>query len=250
MPRPTPGEGTGHPTLSYQSQRNPGMYTKKEKVHDKRQGESFNNIGDPFTDHHKKIPVSSRFKGKQMVTNPPKATAGADIGHFHKITYSSDTYGTQTVFLKAQPLEARKLGFGSKDAFKCGEFTNVTGSAILTEKINNEMKGQPRVDGDSLDDQMAQTASPRRAAKFLYDIGRKNVTEFDAKSSSDKWYNAIECKSRQRGERVNGSYIVSSQAVGSGTKGLDHSSCKPAHGHVKATKQFFDRSHLGESPMS
>jgi len=247
MPRPKPGERSGHPTLSFQSQRQPGIYTKKEKVHDKCQTESFNNIGDPYIDVFKRIPVSSRFKGTQMKTNPPKNPSGG-VGAFDKFTYSVGGSKDSEVYLKSQPLDQRKLGFGSKDAFKCGEFTNVKGSAILTEKIHTEMRRQVR-DVDSLDEEVAKV-SPRRAAKHLYDIGRNNITEFDPKSSSDKYYNAIECKSRIRADRNNGSYIVASQKVGAGTKGLDHSTCKPKHGHIKATKQFFDKSHLGEANLS
>ena len=69
-------------------------------------------------------------------------------------------------------------------------------------------------------------------------------TEFDPRSNRDTWYNALRCKSRVRTDRRLGGGWVSSSEVGTGIAALDHGQFKAKHGHIKATKTFFDRSHL------
>jgi len=236
-----------HPQLSRNAKKNPGIYTPKDK-HKDCKGESSIYIGDPFHDPHKTHKSSSRFGGKQFVTNPPKNTSGGG-GHFEKMTYSSSSYNDKTTYTKDQPNDSRKLGFGSHDAARRGEFT----TSVRTEQYREQLvceatKVNKSGSGDALDalaDEF-EDVTPKKKS-FLYDIGRSTQTEFDPKSSKDTYYNALECKSRIRPERNNGSYQISSQAVGQGTKNLDHSTCKPQHGHIKATKTFFDKSHIGEA---
>jgi len=240
---------SGHPTLARQSQANAGIYTTTKR-HPKIQTESYNSIGDTYADPHKQHPTNSRFSGKQMATAPPKNTSGGG-GYFEKMTYAAEPYSTENRYMKSQPLDQRRKGFGSGDAFKCGEFTNVKGSSQLTEKINNEAKRAPKPEGvDSLDELVQTTKPTRKVVKHLYDIGRNQCTEFDPRSSSDTYYNKLQCKSRIREVRDDGPYQVSSQAVGAGTIDLDHSNCRPMFGHKKETKNFFDKSHLGESALS
>jgi len=183
-----------------------------------------------------------------LSTNPPKRTDGG-VGYFEKMSYKADSYIDKTTYLGSQPIDQRKSGFGSHDASRRDEFT----TGIRTEQYREQLKSEtektvklasdPQIDeGDALDELVSPTKKT-----FLFDIGRTQQTEFDPRSSKDTFYNALECKSRIRQDRNNGPYMVSSQKVGEGTKGLDHAQCRPMWGHVKSTKEFNDHSHLGQS---
>jgi len=196
-----------------------------------------------------------------MSTMPPKNKSG-DVGAFEKKTYTGDQYTDSAGYLKSCPPDKRKLGFGSKAAPSRDEFTTTVRTEqyrtqLLCEKYKVNRGPQGDTNGDGVVDAREAAALKREFAaglketKHLYDIGRSQNTEFDPKSSVDTFYNAIMCKSRERPEKRMGSgYWSASQCVGAGTKGLDHNQIKPKFGHVKETKTFFDKSHLGESPIS
>jgi len=235
-----------HPTLNESSKPRPGIYRSH------RQGKNFIGtapsyitIGDPY---QRTIQGSSRFKNKQFITNPPKDTSG-NIGHFEKYKYSSDNYSDQTKYLSKQPMEKRLLGFGSHDAAKRDEFT----TTVRTEQYRQQLKfeGLTKSPDCEMEEECNENSFPvgLKETKFLYDIGRTQETSFDPKSSRDTFYNALMCKSRNRGPRRTGGYHLTSAECGQGVLDLDHAACKPTHGHQKATKSFFDRSHLGESPI-
>lgn len=198
---------------------------------------SYNSIGDPYKDPSKSQEVAPRFKGKQFITNPPKAKAG-DVGNFDKYTYQTSEYRDKLKYLSSQPADKRLLGFGSKDASKRDEFT----TTIRTEQYRTQLESEKPQNrgGDSLDEMVETIASPPQKRTFLFDIGRSQETEFDPKTKKDTYYKIVGRKQ----ERIMGPHTVASLSVGSGTKGLDHSTCKPQHGHIKATKQFFDKGHL------
>mmetsp|Transcript_65709 Transcript_65709/g.181431 ORF Transcript_65709/g.181431 Transcript_65709/m.181431 type:complete len:177 (-) Transcript_65709:281-811(-) len=83
---------------------------------------------EPYSD--KPAIKMSRHKGKQFQTVPPKNTMDGG-GYFDKATYTKgEEYVDKLGYLKTQPLEARKLGFGSHDASNRDEFT----SHIRTEQ--------------------------------------------------------------------------------------------------------------------
>lgn len=240
---------TAHPILSRECRQNPGIYTPNYK-NKNIQSESYVSIGDPYNDPHRRSKVNSRFAGKQMQTNPPKNTSG-NIGHFTKFTYNIDMFQDKSGYTKSQPLDKRKLGFGSHDAARRDEFTTAIRTEQYREQLVGELKHQKVGAAIVADTGVADRSFPQglTEVRHLYDIGRKQETAFDPKSSVDTFYNALTCKSRQRGERRTGGAFLSSTVVGEGTKGLDHGKCKSEHGHVRKTKTFFDRSHLGESPL-
>lgn len=200
--------------------------------------------------------VNSRFTGKQLQTNPPKNTSG-NVGHFEKFVYAPDSYKDKTTYLKVQPVDRRKLGFGTHDAARRDEFTTTIRTEQYREQLRcetnktNKTGNTPSSGRDEAQD-FKKKEFPRglRETKHLYDIGRSQETAFDPKSSRDTFYNALMCKSRNRPPRRTGGAYISSMDCGAGVQGLDHGACKPTHGHQRATKTFFDRSHLGESPLS
>jgi hypothetical protein len=237
-----------HPVLNKTSHRNAGIYRTHKPVDDKPKPLSYVSIGYAYDDRIKK--PNSRFGGKQFITNPPKNTSG-DVGHFHKNKYSSEKYVDTNTYLKKQPLDKRSLGFGSKDAHKRDEFTTTVRTEQYREQLKFESLTKPAdVDGKVMEawgeQSKKETSFPAglKETKFLYDIGRSQETAFDPKSSRDTFYNALMCKSRTRTNRRTGGYHLSSSDIGSGVEELDHGKCKPTHGHHRATKEFYDRSHL------
>lgn len=69
-----------------------------------------------------------RWKGKKLTCLSHPQNAGN--GMFARVTYASEPYMEMEKWLKTQPLDTRKKGFGTKDASKRGEFT----SFIRTEQ--------------------------------------------------------------------------------------------------------------------
>lgn len=161
-----------------------------------------------------------------------------------------------------QPLANRKLGFGSRDASKTGEFTcwktteryrsvvkqeNNLLESHRDEKKEKRMlqklpKGDPLPpkdrDGKSLDMPM-----------FMYDIGRSTNTwsratsgagSYDPKANRDCFYNLPK---HAKGEiRRLGSHRPSSATIGQFA--WKHKYGRPEHGSTNGCDKFFDRGHL------
>ncbi|KAL7543398.1 hypothetical protein ACHAXR_013324 [Thalassiosira sp. AJA248-18] len=246
-----------------------------------RQG--YTTIGDPYNGNNDKLP--SRWKEKQFVTQ--KFPKNADNGLFVKQKYNSEPYNEISekarllllqlaVFIsrslslirytfvfalhqysKTQPLPNRKLGFGSRDASKTGEFTCwktteryrslVKQENKLVESHRNEgkekeiiqrlPKGAPLPpkdrDGKCLDMPM-----------FMYDIGRTSNTwsrdAYDPKSTRDCFYNLPK---HAKGEiRRLGGHRPSSAVVGQ--YAWKHNYGRPEHGSTNGCEKFYDRGHL------
>jgi len=256
-----------HPQLMKQSQIQPGFYMnhtvhKNIRYHEKPGGAGreqeklgYTSIGDPYTKDKKA--ASSRFGGKQFMTNPGILTKGA-IGYFSQLgvnkPYASEPYKETMPYFTSQPVDQRKLGFGSHDASKRDEF--MTG--IRTEQYREQLKAESKILKQieesnkakglgvkvTAEDEVETYPHGLRPARHLYDIGRDSDTEFDPRSNRDTWYNALRCKSRVRVDRRTGGAWLSSAEAGAGIAKLDHAAFKAKHGHIKATKTFFDRAHL------
>jgi hypothetical protein len=254
-----------HPQLSRGARTNPGPYMshvqhKNQQVFPS-QAPGYITIKDPYHDPAKRMgKPAARFTGKQFLTNPPKDVSDGN-GYFNKMRYANEKYVEVVPYTVQQPADKRKLGFGSHDAAKRGEFS----TTIRTEQYRQQLKmellqaqklsKESAVSGDDLHqaatgNQEVTFPSGLKPCRHLFDIGRQNITEFDPKSKSDTFYNALMCKSRKRPDRRDGMAMVSSNAIGNGIRELDHATVKPKHGHVRATKAFYDRSHIGQSPIS
>lgn len=252
-----------HPCLSKEAQQNPGIYTPNVYHKDNHKDLGYCTVGEKYIDPSKMFAVNPRYRGKQFATRPllnksagkgyfdAKSAKGEMTSGAHGYM-KGDTYTDKSGYLKTQPLDSRKLGFGSHDAAKRDEFMDF----IRTEQYRQQLKTEKGfMDKASAGKQLltAGIATPERSfpagrteVKHLYDIGRGLETEFDPKSSRDCFYNNLMCKSRTRPDRRTGGQWTSGSDVGMNVNDVtvEH----PAHGHTHATKQFYDKSHLG-SPL-
>ena len=60
--------------------------------------------------------------------------------YFKFYEYKSDPFKPQVPYSKTQPMEQRKLGFGSHDAHKTDEFTNVIRTETYRYQLKQEYK--------------------------------------------------------------------------------------------------------------
>ena len=188
----------------------------------------------------------------------------ADNGMFMKLTYNSEPYTEiSEKYSKTQPLDDRKLGFGSRDASKTGEFT----CWKTTERYRSLVKQESRLMESHRDEakekQTTKAAIPRtdplpprdRDGKilkmpiFMYDIGRSTdtwsrdnngVSFYDPKSSRDCFYSLP--KHAKGDIRRLGSDRPSSAVIGQNA--WKHKYGRPEHGSSNRCQKFYDRGHL------
>jgi hypothetical protein len=100
----------------------------------------FATVGEPYDT---KVKVkNSRWAGKQLGTKPMVKKSGdaARKGYFSSAPYIPEEYFQAIPYLKTQPPDQRKMGFGSKDAFKSDEFTNAIATEVYRQTLKNEQK--------------------------------------------------------------------------------------------------------------
>jgi hypothetical protein len=200
--------------------------------------ESYTTIGDAYTG--KPRPLPDRFKGKQMQTQPNKNTSGG-VGFFSRKTYETDGPIQDTSnYKKTQPQEGRKKAFGSNDASRRDEFSNTVATEQYREALKREARNElvPETSDAIATLQAELNVTTKKASKHLFDVGRKQVTEFNPKSHRDTFYHTSSDKQRDVG-----AYILSSANIGSASS-EEGAVQKPEYGHVRKTKEFFDKSHL------
>lgn len=146
-----------------------GMYsTKYQNSHI---AESYISIGD---DYVKKRVQPSRLKGKQIGTSINKS---GHQGNFSLYEFKSDPYDNIAApkFMKTQPLKQRKLGFGSHDASRTSEFSNMTRQeqwrVTLRKERDNELIRQ------DMQDKRSKTMPAPRSTKMIDDLLRARTAE-------------------------------------------------------------------------
>lgn len=77
--------------------------------------------------------VPARYVGKQFACEKTD-------GIFTNYGYKPDPYNDRTRYLESQPLDSRKLGFGSHDAWKRTEFTNTPRARQHAEVVQRETR--------------------------------------------------------------------------------------------------------------
>lgn len=230
---------------------NPGLYTSKFIHKDLHKDLGYCSIGDKYIDAAKRGTVNARFKGKQFTTRPVIDMHGkGQVGYFMPHSYSPSKYADSGGYLQKEPLDKRKLGFGSHDAKRRDEFMNF----IRTEQYRQQLKSEKGANdkatvaaGKQL--LAAGLATPEKKGfpeglmevQHLYDVGRNLHTDFDQKSSRDQFYNAVRSAKSGSPRRLGG-VMLSSMAVGDGIHKDNIQS--PSNGHKHATQAFFDKSHL------
>lgn len=193
------------------------------------------------------IGKNTRHKGKQLMTVPAKNTCNG-VGYFDKKTYSSDPLQDNTMYLKTQPMDKRKAGFGSKDASRRDEFMSHVRTEQYRETLDTEMhilekqkKNEPASSFEELDALNKARRFPEglEETKHLYDIGRSQTTEFNQKSHRDTFYTMRVGNSQYK--RNNGPFMLTSELVGLGAEDVSGNRPTPKGA---STKQFYDHSHL------
>lgn len=179
------------------------------------------------------------------MTVPAKNTCNG-TGHFDKKTYSSDPLQDNTMYLKTQPMDKRKAGFGSKDASRRDEFMNHVRTEQYRETLDTEMqildkqkKSEPAQQGLDELDKARKFPEGLDETKYLYDIGRSQTTEFNQKSHRDTFYTMRVGNSQYK--RNNGPFMLTSELVGLGADDVSGNRPTPKGA---STKQFYDHSHL------
>lgn len=159
-----------------------GMYTTKTQ--NAKVVSSYVSLGSPY---NVKKAVPPRAKGKQFLV----AELKAHQGNFGANEYTGSPYDIGSTYLNKQPLDKRKLGFGSHDAKRRDEFSNQAKQNQYKEKIRAEEKfldgclKKQIADGKVKEtDPNAPTAADIQANKqqwfqanvpnFLYDIGNSD----------------------------------------------------------------------------
>lgn len=190
---------------------------------------------------------NSRHKGKQLTTVPPKNTCNG-VGYFEKKTYTSDPLQDNTMYLKTQPMDKRKSGFGSKDASRRDEFMSHVRTEQYRETLDTEMQileKQKKSADPAVLDELDGLAKARKfpeglaETRHLYDIGRSQTTEFNQKSHRDTFYTMRVGNSQYK--RNNGPFMLTSELVGLGADDVSGNRPTPKGA---STKQFYDHSHL------
>jgi hypothetical protein len=204
----------------------------------------FLTVGEPYQD---KSELPERWKGKRMVCG------GAYQDTFSKLEYPQHEPYTP-LYIEAEPIDARKAGFGSKDASKRDEFTNYIRTEQYREVVRKEQasleksqrRGQQQQQSHDDDDKgttqdLTNSAFRNRDKTFLYDIGRSRTTPFDPKRRRDCYYHPS--APVKDGKPRSGPYRLSSEEIGSGmwqVKSMPAACFAPA----SCNKAFMDNSHL------
>ncbi len=202
--------------------------------------------------------MPGRWKKKQFVTQ--RLPQNAHDGYFLKLIYQNEPY-TEIAeeYRKTQPLEKRKLGFGSHDAWKSGEFTSTKATERYRDVVKKEAKHfnkQKRDENTELIEKLDQKRDPPKdkfgndlkEPKFLYDIGRTLVTPYTPNSTHDSFYRlpkhaAVNPKLKGKDPiRRLGSLKTMSSAIGE--QAWSHKYCKPEYGAVSYVEKFYDRGHI------
>lgn len=172
--------------------------------------------------------------------------------------YENEQYLENTEqYTKTQPLDQRKLGFGSHDAFKRGEFTSTKATERYRDVLRNEAKllaKKGSVPPSKASNVVAREppkdkfGKPLKEPSFLYDIGRGQVTPYTPHSSYDSFYKVPkhapvkpELKGKDPVRRL-GSHRPMSTSFGE--HAWSHKYDKPEYGIVSFVEKFYDRCHL------
>mmetsp|Transcript_18684 Transcript_18684/g.27052 ORF Transcript_18684/g.27052 Transcript_18684/m.27052 type:complete len:242 (-) Transcript_18684:132-857(-) len=220
--------------------------------------QTYTSIGDPFKSSLDELP--GRWKQKQFVTQ--KCPQNAENGNFVKLQYQPEPY-TEIAeqYTKTQPLDKRKLGFGSHDAFKRGEFTSTKATDRYRYLVRQESKLlEAHRDAMKEKELIKKLKSQRRKppkdkfgnnlkeTEFLYDIGRTHVTEYSPSSTYDSYYNLPKhapINPKWKGKdpiRRLGLHRPMSATIGE--LAWRHKYGKPEYGQTNCVDKFFDRGHL------
>mmetsp|Transcript_19910 Transcript_19910/g.29464 ORF Transcript_19910/g.29464 Transcript_19910/m.29464 type:complete len:176 (+) Transcript_19910:47-574(+) len=156
------------------------MYTTKKfnpKIVD---ANAYITIGDPYKDASTQLPSRWKGKGFQVQQFP----VNSDNGNFSKLEYKSCPYAEMEKFSKSQP--NRKLGFGTKDAFRSAEFTATIRTEQYRDLLRKEQFLMNKFRNQKAEEEIIERVERRAKGlptcpegrteiKYLYDVGRTQV---------------------------------------------------------------------------
>lgn len=227
------------------------MYSTKLVNKNMVEGNAYITVGDPYVAPNGN-PFRAGKKGEKL--NPFRTKIipqNAENGNFAKLTYVPEGYKDGVKYKDTQPLDQRKKGFGSKDASRRDEFSNV----IATECYREALKKEKLISAEKPEEverKLNALLETRRAAGTLnmstkafrtervhqYDIGRTRTTEFDPKSTKDNFYRFDD----DQGKEFGSSLKPVSSDIGDGAWSITYR--PPQFGGRSEVKNFYDKSHL------
>jgi len=188
---------------------------------------TYTTLGDPYA---KKGHVLDRYKNKQFQTMPSKRgrVKEALFGRAFPWLADGDKYVDKCMYIKTQPRETRKKGFGSSDAHRRDEFMTdirtlqwrwTLGREKDIQKYHNTihdpkyMREKTHIVPTA---PLGVTNPAYETPNFLYDIGKgENVTAFSQKQARENWYQATRDTSKPRnlGDFLPMSYEIGNEMV-------------------------------------
>lgn len=233
------------------------MYSTKLVNKNLVDNNAYISIGDPYKDQQQNV-----FRQPKKGEAPPKPMVmvqkpqNQENGNFSKVEYNAGNYREGNLYIESQPLDARKKGFGSRDAHRRDEFSNSVRTEQYRAQLIKEMqvseKDAPRLleELNKLKTERLMTAdsvlTKRRGcplnetySSFVpqYDIGRTRVTPFDPKSIKDTYY-----KFDTNLDKRYGPMVPTSNTIGDSAWDLQYK--PPKYGGKSEVRNFFDKSHL------
>lgn len=211
-------------------------------------------IGDPYKNPNQNMFRQEDPKAKRTSDKPfasKMRPMNAENGNFSKLTYSSSPFKDSTGYLASQPLDKRPkdFAFGSHDASRRDEFSSNIATEQYRQTLRTEAMHMKRHMKKELEDPfndsepatkdppMILSASGTWRRETLYDVGRSKVTEFDPKSTRDRFYKTVADR-----EKKIGTYRPTSTVVGESAWNTEYK--PPAFGAASSVKNFYDHSHL------
>ena len=204
--------------------------------------------------------LPGRWKKKQFVAQ--KCPRNAYNGFFSKLQYQPESYTERAEqYSKTQPLDERKLGFGSHDACKRGEFTSTKATERYRDVVKNEshllnMHRNEAEEKEAIKKINLKAHQPPKdkngnnleEPRFLYDIGRTRITPYTPNSTHDSFYSLpkhapvnAKLKGKDPCRRL-GSHRPMSATIGE--HAWSHKYGKPEFGQVSYVENFYDRGHV------
>lgn len=205
-------------------------------------------VGDPY-----QTPNQNPFRESKVTTGPFKYVGAhpknAENGCFSKLEYKEGGTHGVIAYLGTQPLDQRKQGFGTKDAFRRDEFSN----GIRTEQYRATIKKEKMIlklskgEDDVQKLHMLLLENENSLAEedriFQFDISTR-ITEFDPKMKKDTY------------KRPNTTSAIGTKTSSFGFKtvssdwGADFDPTSyqvPEHGGRNTISHFYDKSHIRSS---
>ena len=152
-----------------------------------------------------------------------------------------DPYKPQVRYIDSQPPDKRNKGFGSGDAFKTDEFTNV----IRTETYREQMRREKRITNKHMEAQYADESKDENVQEED-DEDTDNTLFSTIHSSTPDVFGSDRLRALRKKNRNCGFHRLSSREYGTlcDDKKIIFTA-KGKYGSSNCTSQFFDKGHLG-----